>query len=75
MIQGTWGEIAVDADGCKSQTMYLYGAVAGQIEQFPENAPTTYATVGSRRLGPRSSWDEAKAAVQKSLLNFTQAER
>lgn len=60
-----WGkENVCEESGARWQAFLVAGCVAGKVEQFPGNAPTTYATSANERLGPFSTWDEAKHAVQ-----------
>jgi len=61
-----WGA-RTTIEGARLQQFWNGGAVAGWVEQFAENAPTTYATVHLRRLGAFSSWDAARAAVEKHV--------
>lgn len=59
-----WQDERTDGYGVRSRALLFHGAVLGTVIQFPENAPTTYANVGARRLGPQSSWDEAVSRVE-----------
>lgn len=64
----SWGDVhRSEDDGSKWCMFFHYGAVAGHVEQFPSNAPTTYAYAKGNRIGPFSTWDEAKAAVEKHV--------
>jgi hypothetical protein len=49
------------------QVCLYQGAIVGYVEQFPENTPTTYATAYGSRIGPFSSWDDAKQAVETRI--------
>lgn len=61
-----WGA-RTTIEGARLQQFWNGGAVAGWVEQFAENAPAAYATVHLRRLGAFSSWDAARAAVEKHV--------
>ncbi len=58
------GELA--DDNIRTDTFIVGGYVAGGVQQFPTNEPTTYAWAGEKRLGPFSSWEDAKSAVEKN---------
>lgn len=64
----SWGDKYSDAeDGSVWSMFFHYGAVAGYVVQFPSNAPTTYAYAKGNRIGAFSTWDDAKAAVEKRV--------
>ena len=62
-----WQEEKTDDEVVRSQALLSFGAVAGIVMQFGENAPTTYAQVNGRRLGAFESWDAARAAVRSEV--------
>jgi hypothetical protein len=64
-IMLVWQNEKTDSEGVRSQAMLYFGAVAGIIMQFPENAPTTYAHHHGVRLGAFESWEAAREVLEK----------
>ena len=64
----SWGEVHDNQDdGSKWQMFLHFGAVAGLVEQFQENAPTTYAQAHGNRIGAFESWEAARRAVEEAV--------
>lgn len=59
-----WGSEHTDSDGRKFQYLFRDGAIAAVIEQFPENAPTTYLFALGRRIGAFESWETAQSKAR-----------
>lgn len=63
-MAAAWGrEIKNIVTGERTQAFLEYGAVAGMMIQFPDNAPVTYAEYRGNRLGAFESWTAAEDAI------------
>ena len=62
-----WQDETTDSEGIRSRVLFSFGAVAGSVLQFPDNAPTTYASAHGNRIGAFESWEAATAAVEKAV--------
>jgi hypothetical protein len=60
-----WGEIE-EEDGYRWSQLKRHGAIAGHVQQFASNAPTTYAWALGGRIGAFESWEAAKSAIEKA---------
>lgn len=60
-----WGEIE-EKSGHRSCELKRHGAIAGHVQQFASNAPTTYAWALGGRIGAFESWEAAQIAVEKA---------
>lgn len=62
-----WGSVREDEHGKWQLLLRSDGELVGSVEQFPGNAPTTYAWALGKRIGALESWDAALDAVERRL--------